>query len=122
MTFPTGFPSALGILALCISAEIGRELCFKSASNRADAKAYVFGLAGQPLLWLGLALYVVEMVSWVVVLQRFALSIAYPLMTLTYAGIPLASHLVLKEKMTHNQIFGAFLITIGVGIVACYGR
>jgi undecaprenyl phosphate-alpha-L-ara4N flippase subunit ArnE len=122
MTLSTGFPLAMGILALCISAEVGRELCFKSASDRADVKAYVFGLARQPLLWLGLALYGVEMVSWVVVLQHLALSIAYPVMTLTYAGIPIASHLVLKEKMSRNQIFGALLITLGAGVVAFSGQ
>ena len=112
----------LALLSFCITAELARELSFKTASLRAQPQEnYVLGLAKQPLLWAGIVFWAVEVVAWIVVLQHAALSLAYPIMTLTYAAIPLAGALLLKERLTRGQTLGAILVAAGVLCVALSG-
>lgn len=114
--------SSAGLLAFCIATEIGRELSFKAASDGADGKpAYLAALAAQPVLWAGIAFWFVEMIAWVLVLETTPLSLAFPIMTLTYAGVPLAGTLILKERLTPIQIAGAALIAAGVTCVGLSG-
>lgn len=114
--------SSAGLLAFCIATEIGRELSFKTASDGADGKpAYLAALALQPVLWAGIAFWFVEMVAWVLVLETTPLSLAFPIMTLTYAGVPLAGTLILKERLTPVQIAGAALVAAGVTCVGLSG-
>jgi multidrug transporter EmrE-like cation transporter len=109
----------IALLSFCITAEIAREVSFKSASMKAQPQTnYALALAQQPLLWLGIVFWAVEMVAWILVLQHAALSLAYPIMTLTYAAIPLAGTLLLKERLTRGQSFGAALVATGVLCVA----
>lgn len=117
--------TSLGLLAFCIVTEIGRELGFKMASDGADGvqgpAPYVLALARQPALWLGLVFWAVEVVAWVLVLESTPLALAFPIMTLTYAGIPLAGALVLKERLTKGQIAGTALVALGVACVGLSG-
>jgi drug/metabolite transporter (DMT)-like permease len=114
--------ASAGLLAFCIVTEIGRELCFKAASDGAEGKrAYVAALAQQPMLWLGVVFWFVEMVAWVLVLETTPLGLAFPIMTLTYAGVPLAGTLILKERLTPLQIAGAALVAAGVTCVGVSG-
>jgi drug/metabolite transporter (DMT)-like permease len=115
-------PAALGLLAFCIVAETVQQLSFKLGADRAGAADGFFrGVAVQPLIWLGVALWVVESIAWVLVLQKAPLSLAYPVMTLTYAAVPLAGVVLLKEKMTRRQLAGAYLILGGVICVGLSG-
>ena len=111
---PVLTPWSLLLLAACIVAEVAYQLSFKSASDRADPRRYARSLVFQPLLWLGIALWAAEAVGWILVLQHAPLAVAYPIMTLTYAGVPLAGVFLLKEKMSRSQIAGAALVLIGV--------
>lgn len=103
------------LIALCITAEIAHELSFKVAANRAgDAKSYAWALAKEPWMWIGLLMWAAQTLIWIVVLQSVPLVVAFPLMTLSYAGVPAASALLLGERMTREQVAGAALILIGV--------
>jgi drug/metabolite transporter (DMT)-like permease len=81
----------------------------------------VRGVLAQPLIWIGIALWVVESIAWVFVLQRTPLSMAFPVMTLSYATVPLAGLVLLRERMTPKQMLGAGLIFSGVLLVAVSG-
>jgi undecaprenyl phosphate-alpha-L-ara4N flippase subunit ArnE len=113
----------MALLAFCIVAEIARELCFKAGAERAQAApvSYAIATLQQPLVWAGIAAWGIEMVGWVMVLQRAPLGIAFPIMTLTYAGVPLAGVLLLKEKTHASQIVGTALVTAGVVCVGLSG-
>lgn len=115
-------PAALALLAFCIAAETVQQLSFKLGSGRAEAHpGFVRGVLSQPLIWLGLALWVVESIAWVMVLQKAPISMAYPVMTATYATVPLAGLVLLREKMTRRQMAGAALIFAGVLAVGIAG-
>jgi undecaprenyl phosphate-alpha-L-ara4N flippase subunit ArnE len=122
MTAPLLAPAALGLLAFCIAAETIQQVSFKSASNiHGRSQRSGPAIARQPLVWLGAAIWVVESIAWVRVLQRTPLSLAFPVMTLSYAIVPLAGVLLLQERMTPRQILGASLIFLGVVCVGMSG-
>ncbi len=110
--------SMIELIAFCILAEAARELCFKQAA--ADT-AFHRALA-KPVTWLGIFFWGVELVAWTVVLGQVPLSVAFPLMALTYVVVVLASSLVLKEPVNFRQALGACLITAGVACVGATGR
>ena len=112
--------SSLALIAFCILAEIGVQLNFKAAADGAQGPS-PFAVAAQPLLWFGLTLWAAEVTAWILVLQRTPLAIAYPIMTLNFAAIPIASALVLRERLTRRQTLGAALVAAGVLCVALSG-
>jgi drug/metabolite transporter (DMT)-like permease len=114
---------SLPLLAFCIVAEIGRELCFKAGANAThDQQSFARSLAASPILWVGIVLWAVEVIAWVIVLERAPLGLAYPVMTLTYAGVPLAGVLFLRERLQPAQMAGAALVALGVTCVALSGH
>ena len=115
-------PIASALLAFCILAETIQQLSFKVGSGRAErAASFARGVALEPLIWLGALLWAVESIAWVLVLQKTPLSLAYPMMTATYATVPLASLILLRENMTKRQMLGAALIFGGVILVGIAG-
>jgi undecaprenyl phosphate-alpha-L-ara4N flippase subunit ArnE len=122
MTTAKLLPAALALLAFCVTAETVQQLSFKLGSARAEGAANaVRAVLLQPLVWLGVFLWVVESIAWVQVLQKTPLSLAYPLMTLTYATVPLCGLILLRERMSRRQMLGAGLIFSGVLLVAAAG-
>ncbi len=113
---------ALRLIAFCIFAEVSRELLFKVAADSAqDSDNYALAVALKPAVWLGIFLWAVEVVAWVVLLQKVPLSIAFPLVNLNYAGVPIASALFLKERLRPKQMLGAALVAVGVFCIGLAG-
>jgi undecaprenyl phosphate-alpha-L-ara4N flippase subunit ArnE len=112
---------SLGLLGFCVLAEIARELNFKAASLQASPDRYVLSLASQPLLWCGIAIWVLEVGVWLLVLEHAQLAVAFPITTLAYAGTPLAAAFVLKEPFSRRQQIGAGLVSLGVFCIAISG-
>lgn len=108
------------MLAFCVAAEIARELCFKFALGTPGATSALVALS-RSVLWGGIALWAVEVLVWIQVLQRIPLGIAFPIMTLTYVGIPAAGHWVLKERLRPSQWAGAGFVLAGVLLVSLSG-
>jgi drug/metabolite transporter (DMT)-like permease len=105
------------LIGFCVFAEAAREVCFKQAANHtALLKAMM-----KPMTWLGIFFWGIELVAWTVVLEHVPLSIAFPLMALTYLAIVLAGALILQEPVNMRQAVGACLITAGVACVGATG-
>ncbi|MDC7693657.1 permease [Asticcacaulis sp. DXS10W] len=109
---------ALLLLGLCIVAETALELCYKRAADATDG---VVAALLHPLTWLGLGLWAVQAIAWILVLRGLPLAVAYPVNCLTYVTVPLASLVVLKEKLTARQVGACVLIASGVALVAGRG-
>jgi len=104
---------------VCVTAETCLELCYKVASNRAAAGGGgVLTTLREPMTWLGVALWAVESIAWVLVLRTLPLSQAYPAMCLTYLTIPLACRLLLKEGLSARKLWASALIAVGVALIA----
>ena len=72
-----------------------------------------------PFVFLGLALYAVSAMFWLMVLkQAKELSYVYPLIASTYVIVLFLSWLLLQERITVVRLAGVVLICIGVVFVA----
>ena len=74
-------------------------------------------LAGSPIVWLGLVLFGLSAIVWLVVLSRATLSFAYPFASLSYVLILVLGHFVLDEQVTSLRLAGVGLIIAGVVLV-----
>lgn len=115
---------ALVLLALCVVAEVARELCFKTAAAPLD-HAIVgrrwMAAAANRLLWIGIALWIGETLLWIAALQHIPLGIGYPIRAVSYALVPLMGWILLKERLGISQIAGVILVTGGVACVGLSG-
>ncbi len=107
----------LGLIGFCILTEAARELCFKQAANASSLPKILV----EPIVWLGIGFWAIELVAWTNTLEHVPLSLAYPLMSLSYVTILLAGALVFRERVNKRHAIGALLITAGAACVGATG-
>lgn len=78
----------------------------------------LLALAFSPPLLLGLVLFGLSVLSWLVVLSRLPVGIAYPMASLGYIVATLLGMVILKEPVHILQIVGIVLICSGVAFIA----
>lgn len=66
---------------------------------------------------LGLVLFALSAISWLLVISRVPLSFAYPFAGITYVLLALFSKFVLKEHVPHMRWLGVALIVAGIIVV-----
>jgi multidrug transporter EmrE-like cation transporter len=57
---------------------------------------------------------IVRGLFWVIILKEIKLSVAYPIMSITYVFILFISHYIFREPIDINNILGTFLIISGI--------
>lgn len=67
-----------------------------------------------PYVLAGLVLYGVSTLLWLLAISQLKLSVAYPMVSLSYVIVVGASHLILHESITGFQKLGLVLILVGV--------
>ena len=67
---------------------------------------------------LGIVFYALGTVSWLVVLGRIDLAVAYPLGSLNHVFIALLSATILHEIVPPLRWFGVALIVLGIAVIA----
>lgn len=71
-----------------------------------------------PLMLTGLALYVAGTLIWILVLSRVRLSVAYPMMSMSYFLVVILSATILREHVRWRfAIAGLLLISGGVSLI-----
>lgn len=71
----------------------------------------------EPLLWLGLALFGISALFWLVVLSRVRLSVAYPIVGISYILIVLLARFRLHEHVPALRWVGVSVIALGIAII-----
>jgi undecaprenyl phosphate-alpha-L-ara4N flippase subunit ArnE len=110
--------------ALSITCDVFGQICFKLGVDRLpdargpDKAGFWRGLLVQPWLLTGILIYAVEIFIWLRILSEADLTLAFPIASANFLGIVLASRIFLKEEVRRRQWIGAWLVTIGVAIVA----
>ena len=89
----------------------------ESAPDLIDAAAFVQVLI---LLIAGFGCYGVSLISWLIALSRYPLSLAYPLLSLSYVLVYFAAAAWprLAEPLSEARTVGIAMIVIGVVLVA----
>jgi multidrug transporter EmrE-like cation transporter len=121
---------ALVILGMLLN--VGAQLALKwaalslAAPATADARpALSFAaIAADPLRVLlngwfivGLVLYAVSVVNWLVVLDRLAFSVAYPLMSIGYILTLALGVMLFREPLSLTRVLGVAVIIAGVVLI-----
>jgi multidrug transporter EmrE-like cation transporter len=87
-----------------------------------DAGQTVFKAVKEPLLWIGLALFGLSAMFWLVVLSRVDLSIAYPLVGVSYIVIVSLARFIFHEHVPTLRWMGVSLIALGIALVGVSSR
>lgn len=120
----------MGLIAfLVIIAAVGLEtlgqLCFKRGTSSVDMArvgqgipVYLGAVLRDAWVLIGLVAYAVEIVVGLAALSLAPLSVVFPLLSLSYCGVAVGSHLLLGEKLEARNVVAILLITLGAALVA----
>jgi multidrug transporter EmrE-like cation transporter len=78
--------------------------------------------AREPRLWVGLFLFGISALFWLVVLSRVSLSIAYPFAGLSYVVIVFLDKYVLNEHVPILRWIGVAVVAAGIALVGISTR
>jgi drug/metabolite transporter (DMT)-like permease len=104
----------LSVFALILA--VG-QLLFKLTAERSPKIERLVDLRhlfADPMLWLALLLYGLATLLWVYLLQRVALSHAYPFAALAFVLVPFGAAAFLGERLSGGILLGAALIVTGI--------
>ena len=71
-----------------------------------------------PFVVLGLFIYVISVIFWLVALSRVDLSYAYPFASLSYVIMLIASWWIFDENISLMRLIGTIIIGIGVWLIS----
>jgi drug/metabolite transporter (DMT)-like permease len=122
--------SSLGLILLSVASGVAGQLSLKVGVTRAGAAAIeaagpvstLITAFRSPLVWLGLALYGLGALAWILVLTRLDLSFAYPFLALNFVLIALVSRLFLGETIPPLRWGGIVVICVGLLLIARSAR
>ena len=78
------------------------------------ASSKIFKLIEEKFVVIGVVLYAVATLFWLVILSKAELSFAYPMLALGYVLIAILSKIFFNENVTITRFIGILLISIGV--------
>lgn len=115
---------SLGLLLISVFFAVAGQLTLKSAMDSVGriGKNSALGdvlvrAAKEPLLWLGLLLFGISALFWLVVLSRVRLSVAYPVVGISYIVIVLFARFRLHEHVPPLRWLGVVVIALGIAII-----
>jgi multidrug transporter EmrE-like cation transporter len=115
---------SLGLLLVSVVFAVAGQLTLKTAMDSVGriGKSSQLGETAlralkEPLLWMGLALFGISALFWLVVLSRVRLSVAYPIVGISYILIVLLARFRLHEQVPTLRWIGVSVIALGIAII-----
>ncbi len=78
-------------------------------------------IAANPNIWIGMIGFVGGSVFWLSVISRAPLSLAYPMLSLSYVIVVIESWIFLNEGLHPLRVVGSLVIILGVVLVSLSG-
>ncbi len=114
--------SAIGMILSSVFLSAGGQLLFKAAMNEFGVLELsipaLFRLLSNPLLLLGLAVFFISAILWLVALLRADLSFAVPFLSLAYILVLLGSVVLFQENISLLRLSGFAVIILGLFVIA----
>ena len=116
-------PFATLLLAVFLLGTAAGQLLFKAASVRAHKSANQSwaAVALEPLLWLGIAIYIFSFVIWLAFVSLVPLWQAVMVANLDILVVMVCGRYFFGERITPPRVIGVLLICLGVGLVGWGG-
>ena len=102
---------------LCVVLNASGQILFKAA-GAAQSDASLLSAFFQVEAWGGFVIYGVSAVCWLWILSRVELSLAYPLLSLTFPIVVGLSAILFSESISSMGWTGVGVIVIGVSLLA----
>jgi undecaprenyl phosphate-alpha-L-ara4N flippase subunit ArnE len=96
---------------------IGGQIALKSA---AEKSATITAQFLNPMTMIGLAIYIVAAICYILALKKIPVSIAFPSVAASYAVVAVIAHVLWNEPLGWPQLAGLVLICIGVLLIHQY--
>jgi drug/metabolite transporter (DMT)-like permease len=111
------FIALSSVAQLCMKAGVRAGVATSTASGRGVLRYVVAAVAG-PLVLVGIGLYLLAAFAWLPLISRVRLSIAYPMVSLSYVVVVVLSAWVLREQVRWRLALpGLLLIGVGVSLI-----
>ena len=115
--------SNFAVLLFAVAMSATAQVILKQGMSESAARAkehrasLVQSAVGNGWVWLGLVLFGVSALAWMLTLSRVPLNVAYPFNALGYLAILTASVLVLHEKANVWTVLGSVMVVCGLIVV-----
>jgi drug/metabolite transporter (DMT)-like permease len=110
------------VLTIAIALDTVGQLLWKLAADRLPRSlspaALVHAVAHDPLPLLVIGVFLLQLVNWLLVLERVDLSYAQPLTALSYVSVCLLSAWFFGERLDVRKGLGVALVLAGVALVS----
>ena len=117
---------SLGLLVISVTLAVIGQLTLKSAMDQVgyiggdqvrSPKETILRVAKEPKLWIGLAIFGLSSIFWLVVLSRIALTVAYPLVGLSYIVVVALGRFLFHEHVPPLRWVGVSVIAFGIALI-----
>jgi drug/metabolite transporter (DMT)-like permease len=108
-------------LAFAIVLDTAGQLLWKRAAERLpeslSPEVLIGALLHDPLPLVVVGVFALQLVNWLLVLERADLSYAQPITSLSYVSVVLLSVWLLGERLDAVRVLGVSLVLLGVGLI-----
>lgn len=117
---------SIGILIVSVAFATAGQLTLKAAMESvgrigtaqvSDAGQTVIRAVKEPLLWIGLILFGISALFWLIVLSRVDLSLAYPFVGISYIVIVALARFIFHEQVPTLRWIGVSVIAVGIALI-----
>jgi len=109
--------AVLGLVLVSVALNATGQILFKAAHASQQGGSFLSTFLN-PKTWAGLILYGLSAACWLWVLSRAHLSLAYPLLSLTFPIVVGLSAFLFSESVSPMRWAGVGLILLGVSLLA----
>ncbi|MBF0425475.1 MAG: EamA family transporter [Magnetococcales bacterium] len=106
------------VIALDTAAQLLWKLAVVRLPEASDLVSLALALLTQPLFFVVLGLFLLQLFNWLHLLRHVDVSFAQPLTALSYVTVAWVSVLVLGEVLTWRKGVGVVCILVGVWIIS----
>jgi uncharacterized membrane protein len=112
---------AFALSSICV---VGGHIAIKAGLNAAartshteNVLTHVLHLIIQPEVLIGLAVYMVGTLCWMLAVSQKEISFLYPLASVNYVLVALASAAFLAENLPPRRVMGIVLVVCGIAVL-----
>lgn len=116
--------NVLVIIALCVILGVLGQIFMKRGMNAVGKISItnifsreIFSIVFERFVFIGITLYLLASLFWLVVLSRAEVSYAYPLIGTGYILTAILGWILFKENLTALRLLGTILISAGVYLI-----
>lgn len=118
--------AVLPLILLAVLLNAGAQIALKAGVNTLGplnfsfANVFTIGLhiVLNPYIMIGLSCYVISVAVWLLVLSRIDVSMAYPMVSLSFVVNAFAAYYLFGEHLSTLRMGGIMVILLGVYLVA----